>query len=89
MYIVVIAWMYVVLMMSITESSIVAGVMTFLFYGLLPCALMVWLFGGASRLSARRREQTQARPLPDSVTHQHVDERNRADANSNQNKLEC
>jgi hypothetical protein len=49
MYIVAIAWLYVVLMMSITERSIVAGIMTFLFYGLLPCGLLVWVVGTPSR----------------------------------------
>ena len=41
MYIVAIAWIYVVLMMSMTEQSFVAGVMTFLLYGLLPLALIL------------------------------------------------
>ncbi len=36
-------------MMAITEPSIVAGVLTLLFYGLLPCALFLWLFGTPQR----------------------------------------
>jgi len=54
MYIVAIAWLYVVLMMAITERSVVAGVMTFLFYGLAPLALFLWLVGTPQRRRNRR-----------------------------------
>lgn len=53
-YIVAIAWLYVVLMMSLTETSFVAGVATFLFYGLLPLALFLWLVGTPQRRRNRR-----------------------------------
>lgn len=56
MYIVAIAWLYVTLMMSITEASIVAGVLTFLFYGLLPCALLLWIIGTPQRHRNRLRK---------------------------------
>lgn len=49
MYIVAIAWIYVTLMMAITEPSVAGGVLTFLFYGVLPCALFLWLFGTPQR----------------------------------------
>jgi hypothetical protein len=49
MYIVAIAWLYVTLMMSITEPNLTAGLLTFLFYGVLPCALFLWLFGTPQR----------------------------------------
>jgi hypothetical protein len=58
MYIVAIAWLYVTLMMAITEPSVVGGVLTFLFYGLFPLALVLWLFGGPSR--RRTRQQAEA-----------------------------
>lgn len=45
MYIIAIAWLYVVTLMAATEKSIVAGLLTFIFYGLLPCALLLWLLG--------------------------------------------
>ncbi len=45
MYIVLIAWLYVTVLMALTESSVVAGMLTFVFYGLLPTALLWWLFG--------------------------------------------
>lgn len=52
MYIVAIAWLYVTLLMAVTERNVVAGVMTFLAYGFLPLALLLWLLGGPRR---RRR----------------------------------
>jgi hypothetical protein len=53
-YIVAIAWLYVVLMMSLTESSAVAGIATFVFYGLAPLALFLWLVGTPQRRRNRR-----------------------------------
>jgi len=52
MYIIVIGWLYVTVLMALTESSIVAGLLSLTFYGILPTALLVWLFGGPTR---RRR----------------------------------
>lgn len=45
MYIIAIAWLYVATLMAATEKSIAAGLLTFIFYGLLPCALLLWLLG--------------------------------------------
>jgi len=59
MYIIAIGWIWVVFMMSITETSIVAGLMTFLFYGFLPCALLLYLMG----TPARRRRKARLRVL--------------------------
>lgn len=54
MYIVAIAWLYVVLMMALTENSVVAGVATFALYGLAPLALFLWLVGTPQRRRNRR-----------------------------------
>lgn len=58
MYIVAIAWLYVTVLMAATEPNLVAGVMTFMAYGFLPLALLLWLFGGPRRrrAAARRAE---------------------------------
>lgn len=45
MYIIAIAWLYVTVLMAATEKTIVAGVFTFIFYGLLPCAILLWVLG--------------------------------------------
>lgn len=55
MYIVVIAWAYVVVLMAATEASLTAAILTILFYGLLPCSLLLWVMGlGRRRRSAQR-----------------------------------
>ena len=63
MYIVAIAWLYVVLMMSIVEESVIAGIMTFLFYGVVPVGIILYVMGTPQRKRRRleaekmRREQ--------------------------------
>lgn len=57
MYIVAIGWLWVVLMMALTEASVTAGILTFFFYGLAPLALFLWLVGTPAR---RRRSADQA-----------------------------
>ncbi|NBQ84501.1 MAG: hypothetical protein EBU03_00055 [Methylophilaceae bacterium] len=49
MYIVAIAWIYITFLMAATEPSITAGLLTFMFYGLLPCALFIWIVGTPQR----------------------------------------
>lgn len=76
MYIVAIAWLYVTLMMAATENSMVAGVLTFLFYGLLPCALFVWLFS-----TPQRRRNRQAKESAETIAsiEQPLDQPDRTD----------
>jgi hypothetical protein len=59
MYIVAIGWIYVVSMMSITETSVIAGVMTFLLYGILPLSVILYLLGTPER--KRRRQVAESR----------------------------
>lgn len=56
MYIIVIAWLYVVILMAATEKSIAAGLLTFIFYGLLPCALLLWILGVKHRRHYKNRQ---------------------------------
>ncbi len=62
MYIVAIAWLYVVLMMALTETSIIAGLMTFLWYGLAPLALFLWLAGTPARKRSMAAKQHAGKP---------------------------
>lgn len=55
MYIIAIGWIYVVLMMSITEPSLVAGIMTLLMYGVLPLTVVLYVM----RAPHRRRQKKQ------------------------------
>ena len=61
MYIVAIAWGYVVLMMSITEESIVAAVMTFVLYGILPLTIILYIMGTPQRKRNRAAAAEQDR----------------------------
>jgi hypothetical protein len=63
MHIVAMAWIYVVLMMSITESSAIAGIMTFLLYGVLPVSIILYLMGTRAR---KRKRAAAEKPAPDS-----------------------
>lgn len=56
MLIVAIAWIYVVALMSLTETSFVAGAMTFLGYCVLPLSILYYLTG-----SGRRKRAAQAK----------------------------
>lgn len=49
MLIVAVAWIYVVGLMALTEASIVAGIMTFLLYCVVPLSILFYLAGGRSR----------------------------------------
>lgn len=69
LYIVAIGWIYVVLMMSVTETSVIAGIATFLFYGVLPLSVILYLMNTPKRRAMRaeaeklRRVQMQQRYL--------------------------
>lgn len=63
MYIVAIAWIYVVFMMSITEQTATAAVMTFLLYGVIPLAIVLYLMGTPQRKRNRQRAEQRKRML--------------------------
>jgi hypothetical protein len=53
MWIVAIAWIYVVGLMAVTEPTVVAGIMTFLGYCALPLSILFYLTGGKRRRARR------------------------------------
>lgn len=58
MYIVAIAWLYVVLMMAVAEAmhadgTVLGAVFTFLLYGVGPLAIVLYLLGTPARRRAR------------------------------------
>lgn len=59
MYIIAIAWLYVTVLMAATEKTVAAGLLTFVFYGLLPCALLLWLLG----VKHRKFKQSSKQPF--------------------------
>ena len=55
MYLIVIAWLYVTLLMALaeafsTQGSVLGAIITFVFYGLLPMALVVYLMDELQKL---------------------------------------
>ncbi len=62
MYLVAIAWMYVVLMVAVAEvahpgGSLLGALMTFVFWGVLPLAVVLYILGSPARRRARRRAE--------------------------------
>lgn len=65
MYLIAIAWLYVALMMALAEASspqgsIFGALITFLFYGVAPMALVLYLVGTPARRRARHLAEAQA-----------------------------
>jgi hypothetical protein len=60
MHIVAIAWIYVTFLMAVTEASFVAGAATFLLYGILPLAIISYIFGTPWRKARRRAAEAAA-----------------------------
>ena len=73
MYIIAIAWLYLVTLMAATETTITAGLLTFFFYGLMPCALLLWLLG----VKHRRHMQAKKNLLQDDVSDPNASDTNR------------
>ncbi len=65
MHLVVIAWLYVTLMMSVAEAShsngtVLGAALTFLLYGVAPIALMVYLMATSKRRRAMKAREAAA-----------------------------
>jgi bacteriorhodopsin len=75
MYIVAIAWLYVVVLMAATQDSVLAGIGTLVFYGILPCAVVMYVIMAPTR--ARRKKALAAAELQATAQ-----DKSSADANS-------
>lgn len=60
MYLIAIAWLYVVVIVSVSDDTILGGLVTFLFWGLGPLALFLWIFGTPARRRAKARREAEA-----------------------------
>ncbi len=76
MYIIAIGWLYVTVLIAANEPSIVAGVISFLFYGLVPCSLLLWI--SASKVRRQRKAYQEL------LANQHLNDGNGSDTESNQ-----
>lgn len=63
MWIVAIAWIYVVILMAATEPTVIGGIMTFVFYCAVPLSLLFYL-AGAKRRRQRRQLAERDRGTP-------------------------
>lgn len=64
MYLVVIAWIYVVLMMSVAEATntngtLLGAIVTFFLYGVGPAALVAYLMGTPARKKAIKKREAE------------------------------
>ena len=62
MYLVIIAWLYVAVLMAAAEAthsqgSVLGAIVTFLIYGLVPMAIVVYIMNAPSRRTARRKAE--------------------------------
>ena len=62
MWIVAIAWMYVAVMMTLAEATsangtVLGAIITFVFYGLAPVALVMYVLGTPARRRARLQKE--------------------------------
>ncbi len=73
MYLVAIGWMYVVLMMTVAEAlssqgTLLGAFFTFVLYGCLPLAVVLYLLGTPARRRARRAAEQQEAAAADTGT---------------------
>lgn len=59
--IIVIGWLYVTLLVAANEATLVAGMISFLFYGALPCGLILYFAGSKVRRQRQQYREQQAR----------------------------
>lgn len=60
MWIVAVAWVYVVGLMALTEPSIVAGIMTFVGYCAIPLSILFYVTGGKARRARRAAQESHS-----------------------------
>jgi mannose/fructose/N-acetylgalactosamine-specific phosphotransferase system component IID len=68
MYLIAIAWFYVVLMMAVAEAvsshgTVLGAIITFVLYGLLPVSLLMYILGTPGRRRLRKQAEAQADAL--------------------------
>ena len=58
--IIVIGWLYVTILIAASEPSLLAGVLSFAFYGALPCGLILYFAGSRVRRERRKYREMMA-----------------------------
>lgn len=57
MYIIAIAWLFVASMAAITEPNLTAGIITFLFWGVLPLSIVLYILTWPLRRKHRQKQE--------------------------------
>jgi hypothetical protein len=60
MWIVAVAWVYVIGLLAVAQPSVVAGIMTFLGYCVLPLSILLYLTGGKARRARAAAQESRA-----------------------------
>ncbi len=58
--IIVIGWLYVTILVAANEPTILSGIISFLFYGALPCGLLLYFAGSRVRRERQRFKEMMA-----------------------------
>lgn len=58
--IIVIGWLYVTVLVAANEPTVISGIISFLFYGALPCSLLLYFAGSRVRRERRRFKEMMA-----------------------------
>lgn len=58
--IIVIGWLYVNILVAANEPTVISGIVSFLFYGALPCGLLLYFAGSRVRRERRRFKEMMA-----------------------------
>lgn len=64
MYVVAIAWLYVVVLMAFAEATVTASLVTFLLWGALPIGMLLIVTRGSKRRRRLRQETLRATQSP-------------------------
>lgn len=74
--IIVIGWLYVTILVAANEPTLASGIISFLFYGALPCGLFLYFAGSKVRRQRRRYRESLADQGPDDDdrSHPHPDQ---------------
>lgn len=72
MLLIAVAWIYVVALMALTEPTVVAGIMTFLMYCVLPLGILIYITGGG------RRRRRKAAMIQENAASQHAAEQEKS-----------
>jgi type VI protein secretion system component VasK len=71
MYIIAIAWVYVVVMIAVVSDSWLKGIVRFVFLGVIPIGMLMWLTVRRRRgRMAREAEKAQSQAVGDSAAKQ-------------------